>query len=102
MAKKIESIQQMNVPIQTTSGKSGQYAIIGGMQYVWGFNDIAPSGTTLTFARAFSSTPAVICTTEDPNEQTAWVLARSTTTVTLKQKYPGANLGVNWIAIGPA
>lgn len=100
--QKIDGTNQLNVPIQSTAGKSGNFAIIGGIQYVWGFDAVNSGGTTLTFARAFSAVPAVMCTTQDPNEQTAWVSARSTTAVTLKQKYTGANLGVNWIAIGPA
>ena len=102
MPQKINSARDINVPVQTTGGKSGYYAIIGNMQYVWGFDNILNSGTTLTFARAFSSVPVVICTTQDPNEQTAWVTTRTTTTVTMKQKYTGNALGVNWIAIGPA
>ena len=102
MAKQRVNSDQMNIVPATVSGKSGQYAIVGEMQYCGGFNNVSSGGTTLTFARAFSATPVVMCTTQDPNEQTAWVSARTATTVTLKQKYTGSNLGVNWIAIGTA
>lgn len=96
MAQKIDSIKQLSVP------GASNWAVVGGMQYCWGFNNVASGGTTITFPRAFASTPAVVCTTQDLNEQTAWVSARTATTVQLKQKYTGANLGVSWIAIGPA
>lgn len=102
MPQKINSAKQLNVPIQTTSGKNGYYAIIGNMQYAWGVDNVLNSGTTLTFARAFSSVPVVICTTQDPNEQTAWVYGRTASAITLKQKYTGNALPVNWLAIGPA
>ncbi len=103
MAQKIESAQQLNAPIQAgPGGTHGSYAIVGGIQYAWGLNLIAAAGTTLTFGRPFGAAPVIVCTTQDPSEQTAWVTSRSASQMTLKQKYTGANLGVNWIAIGPA
>lgn len=96
MAGKIDSVKQMDVT------GTNNYAIVGGLQYAWGNALVANSGTTVTFPRAFSVTPAVICTTQDTNEQTAWVTARSTTAVTMKQRYTGNPLNVCWVAIGLA
>lgn len=96
MAQKIDSIKQMDV-----SGNNN-YAIIGSLQYAWGNALVSNAGTTVTFPRAFSVTPTVLCTTQDPNEQTAWVTNQSTTAVTMKQRFTGNALNVCWVAIGPA
>lgn len=95
-------VAKINSSTQVATAGSSNYTIIGGFQYCWGFNNVANGGTDITFPRAFSAVPAVVCTTQDPNEQSAWVHSRTTTYVRLRQKYTGANLGVSWIAIGPA
>lgn len=96
MATKVNSSTQVEAPA------SSNYAIIGGLQYCWGVHTIANAGTDITFPRAFSAVPAVVCTTRDTNEQSAWVHSRTATYVRLRQKYAANPLWVNWIAIGPA
>lgn len=92
----------LDVTLKTTVGTNGNYFQIGELLICTGFDSVAFAGTGITFAKPFAATPVVVTTTQDPHEQNAWVSARSTTGATLKQKYTGGNLGVNWIAIGRA
>lgn len=101
MAKQKINPNQINMSRNYT-GNNGYWTIIGGVQYCWGLDAIANSPTTITFGRAFSATPTIICTVQDTNNQTAWVYSSSSTGAQLRQLYTGNPLNVHWIAIGPA
>ena len=91
MAEKIDLEKQTKGAFQTAAGKHGDCIVIGGIQICRGFDNVANGGTTLTFARPFATgtSPVVVATTQDPNEQNAWVQGKSNVAVTLKQKYTG-------------
>lgn len=94
---------KMNIPKQTgAGGTAGSYFQIGSFLVCFGETSVANAGTAITFPKAFSATPTVVCTTRDTNNQTGWASAVSATGATLKQIYTTTSLPVNWVAIGPA
>jgi hypothetical protein len=87
----------------TTAGRNGSYAVIGSLQICFGTDLVSSAGTTITFARPFSSGPTVVATVLDPGTQTAMINSTpSASSVSLRQSYTGGSLTVCWIAIGTA
>lgn len=95
-----DSIPISKVDFIDTDPVSQYVLAIGDIQIIAGATNASLSGTTVTFKQPFGSTPAIVVTTRDPNEQNGWFYDVGTTFVRLKQKYSGASLQVNWVAIG--
>jgi hypothetical protein len=85
------------------SGTPQSVIRIGTLQIIVCKQNVAQTGTGITFVKPFALAPHVLCTTQDVNSWPAWVSSAPTTTgVTLKQEYTNNPLGVTWMAIGPA
>jgi hypothetical protein len=96
------SVTNDKLAIVSEYDNDSNYIKFGNFMIQYGTTLVATGGTDIKFAKPFLAKPGVVCTEEDPNSQSPWVVSRSTTGFRCRQPWAGNPLYISWIAIGPA